>query len=211
MVLLPLIALAVGLAGSRAGGEVTRPLDRFGVQASPGSLALVHLTERSVVASPCGGHSLSHRPRRHAPRGVHRSRFVSPRSGDQRDMTIESLLWFVIVLAFIGLLVGAVARVLVPGPTPMGILGTIGAGIAGAFIGGFIGRLLFGPGLSNGWSFLLSVVAAAGVVWLVSGRARTYRYGRQRDTLVYDRGYDDRVLVDDDRSYRPLARRRRFF
>lgn len=126
-------------------------------------------------------------------------------------MTIESLLWFVIVLAFIGLLVGAVARVLVPGPTPMGILGTIGAGIAGAFIGGFIGRLLFGPGLSNGWSFLLSVVAAAGVVWLVSGRARTYRYGRQRDTLVYDRGYDDRVLVDDDRSYRPLARRRRFF
>ena len=126
-------------------------------------------------------------------------------------MTAESLLWFVIVLALIGLIVGAVARVFVPGPTPMGILGTIGAGIAGAFIGGFIGRLLLGPNLTNGWSFVLSVLAAAGVVWLVSGRARTYRYGREPDTVVYDRGYDDGVVVDDDRSYRPLRRRRRFF
>jgi uncharacterized membrane protein YeaQ/YmgE (transglycosylase-associated protein family) len=126
-------------------------------------------------------------------------------------MTVESLLWFVIVLAFIGLIVGAVARVLVPGPTPIGMLGTIGAGIAGAFIGGFIGRLLFGPNLTNFWSFVLSVLAAAGVVWFVSGRGRTYGYGREPDELVYDRGYDDRVVVEDDRSYRPLARRRRFF
>ena len=126
-------------------------------------------------------------------------------------MTLESLLWFVLVLAFIGLIVGAVARLLVPGPTPMGILGTIGAGIAGAFIGGFIGRLLFGPSLTNGWAFVLSVAAAVGVVWLMSGRRRSFGYGRRSDALVYDRGYDDRVLVDDDRGYRPLARRRRFF
>ncbi len=125
-------------------------------------------------------------------------------------MTVESLLVFILVLAFIGLIVGAVARVLVPGPTPMGILGTIGAGIAGAFIGGFIGRLLFGPNLTNGWSFVLSVLAAIGVVWLVGGR-RSYGYGRGRSALAYDRGYDDGVVVDDDRSYRPLARRRRFF
>lgn len=126
-------------------------------------------------------------------------------------MTVESLFWFLVVLAFIGLIVGAVARVLVPGPSPMGILGTIGVGIAGAFVGGFLGRLLFGPNLSSGWSFVLSVLVAAGLVWFVSGRSRTYRYGREPDALVYDRGYDDRVVVDDDRSYRPLARRRRFF
>jgi uncharacterized membrane protein YeaQ/YmgE (transglycosylase-associated protein family) len=125
-------------------------------------------------------------------------------------MTVESLLVFVILLAFIGLIVGAVARVLVPGPTPMGILGTIGAGIAGAFIGGFVGRLLLGPNLTNGWSFLLSVLAAVGVVWLVSGRRRTYRHGPDPDPVVYARGYDDRVSVHD-RSYGPLARRRRFF
>ena len=126
-------------------------------------------------------------------------------------MTIESLLGFVLVLAFIGLIVGAVARLIVPGPTPIGIGTTIGAGIAGAFIGGFIGRLLFGPGLSSGWSFLLSVLAAVGVVSLMSGRVGTYGFGGGRRTLIHDRGYDDRVVVDDDRSYRPLSRRRRFF
>lgn len=126
-------------------------------------------------------------------------------------MTVDSLLWFILALAFIGLIVGAVARLLVPGPTPIGILATIGAGIAGAFIGGFVGRLLFGPYLTNGWSFLLSVVAAAGVVWLVGGRRRTYGYGREPDAVVYDRRYDDRVIVDDDPPYRPLSRRRRFF
>jgi uncharacterized membrane protein YeaQ/YmgE (transglycosylase-associated protein family) len=130
--------------------------------------------------------------------------------GNQQSMTIESLLWFVIVLAFIGLIVGAVARVLVPGPTSMSVLGTIGAGIAGAFIGGFVGRLLFGPNLSSLWSFVLSVIAAIGVVYLVGGR-RSYGYRREPDVLVYDRGYDDRVLVDDDRPYRSVARRRRFF
>jgi uncharacterized membrane protein YeaQ/YmgE (transglycosylase-associated protein family) len=122
-------------------------------------------------------------------------------------MTIESLLWFVLVLGFIGLIVGAVARVLVPGPSSMGILATIGAGIAGAFIGGFVGRVLFGPSLTDWWSFGLSVLAAVGVVWLMSGRTRTYGYGRRSDAVVYDRGYDDRVIVDD----RPLTRRRRFF
>jgi len=117
-------------------------------------------------------------------------------------MTVESILAFVLVLAVIGLIVGAVARVLVPGPTVMGVFGTIGAGIAGAFIGGFIGRVLFGPNLTNGWSFVLSVLAAIGVVWLVGGPRRSYGYRREPDVVVYDRGYDDRV---------PVARRRRFF
>jgi len=118
-------------------------------------------------------------------------------------MTIESLLVFVLVLAFIGLIVGAVARVIVPN-APIGIGATIGAGIAGAFIGGFIGRLLFGPNLTQLWSFVLSVLVAAALVWALAGRGRSYGYRRQ---AVYDSGYDDRVVVDD----RPLSRRRRFF
>jgi uncharacterized membrane protein YeaQ/YmgE (transglycosylase-associated protein family) len=127
-------------------------------------------------------------------------------------MTIESLLLFVLVLAFIGLIVGAVARLLVPGPTPLSILGTIGAGIAGALIGGFIGRLLFGANLSDLGSFVLSVLAAIGVIWMISGRGRTIGYGRRRVAPTYERGYDDRVVVEDDRSYRrPFARRGRFF
>lgn len=122
-------------------------------------------------------------------------------------MTVESLLWFVILLALSGLIVGAIARLLVPGPTPLGILGTIGAGIAGSFLGGLVGRLLFGAALTAWWNLLLAVLGAVVVVALVSGRWRGRGYYRD-EAVVYDRGYDDRVIVDD----RPaLRRRRRFF
>lgn len=124
-------------------------------------------------------------------------------------MDTDSLLWFLIVLAVFGLIVGAVARLLVPGPTPLGVLGTMGAGIAGAFIGGFVGRLLLGPGLTQGWVWVLSILGATLVVALVSGRGRTYY--RRPGGLLADRGYRDRVVVDDvDAGYRPV-RRRRFF
>ena len=57
------------------------------------------------------------------------------------------LLTFVIILALWGLVVGALARFAVPGPDPMPIWRTILLGLAGTFVGGFIGRLL---GFSNG-------------------------------------------------------------
>ena len=44
------------------------------------------------------------------------------------------------------LIAGLVARLLVPGRDPMGILGTILLGIVGSFIGGFLGYVLFGIG-----------------------------------------------------------------
>ncbi len=127
-------------------------------------------------------------------------------------MTLESLLWFLIVLALSGLIVGAIARLLVPGPTPLGILGTIGAGIAGSFLGGLVGRLLFGAAMTAWLSLLLAVLGAVLVVALVSGRGRGRSYYRD-EAVVYDRTYDDRVIVDDDRPYRRFGfgRRRRFF
>lgn len=85
-------------------------------------------------------------------------------------MPIMSLLLFILVLAIFGLIVGGIARLLVPGPTPMGILGTIGAGIAGAFIGGLVGQLLWGPGYAPGW--IMSILGAVLVVALVSGSRR---------------------------------------
>ncbi len=86
----------------------------------------------------------------------------------------ESLVWSLIVLFLIGLIVGAIARLLVPGPTPMGILGTAAAGVAGAIIGGLVGRLLFGPAYQPGW--IMSILGAALVVWLVSRGRRSYYY-----------------------------------
>ena len=51
------------------------------------------------------------------------------------------MLGFIISLIVIGLIAGAVARLVVPGRDPMGIGGTIVLGIVGSFVGGFIGDL----------------------------------------------------------------------
>jgi uncharacterized membrane protein YeaQ/YmgE (transglycosylase-associated protein family) len=67
-----------------------------------------------------------------------------------------SFLWTL----FIGLIVGAVAKLLMPGRDPGGIIVTILLGIAGAFVGGFIGRALgvYGPNTPVG--FIMSVIGA---------------------------------------------------
>ncbi len=49
---------------------------------------------------------------------------------------------FIIILILIGLVAGAVARLVVPGRDPMGILGTILLGVVGSFVGGFIWNLI---------------------------------------------------------------------
>jgi len=65
------------------------------------------------------------------------------------------LIWMIISWSVFGLIVGAIARLLVPGEQPIGFLGTILLGIVGSFVGGFLGSLLFGGeiNLSNpaGW------------------------------------------------------------
>jgi uncharacterized membrane protein YeaQ/YmgE (transglycosylase-associated protein family) len=59
-----------------------------------------------------------------------------------------------------GLIVGAVAKLVMPGRDPGGILVTMLIGIVGAVIGGFIGRLLgfYGPNEAAG--FLMSILGA---------------------------------------------------
>jgi uncharacterized membrane protein YeaQ/YmgE (transglycosylase-associated protein family) len=52
------------------------------------------------------------------------------------------MLLYIIVLIIVGLIAGAIARLLVPGRDRMGILGTILLGIAGSFIGGFLWNLI---------------------------------------------------------------------
>jgi len=50
------------------------------------------------------------------------------------------------ILAFIvfGLIVGLIARALMPGRQSMGLFATTLIGIAGSFVGGFLSSLLFG-------------------------------------------------------------------
>ena len=67
-----------------------------------------------------------------------------------------NILWTIII----GLVVGALAKLIMPGRDPGGIIVTILLGIAGAFIASFIGRQLgwYGPGQSAG--IIASIVGA---------------------------------------------------
>ncbi|MFN8081648.1 MAG: GlsB/YeaQ/YmgE family stress response membrane protein [Kineosporiaceae bacterium] len=73
------------------------------------------------------------------------------------------MLTFIITLIIIGGIAGMIARLVVPGRDPMGILGTIVLGIIGSFIGGFLGYLLFGKDISQG------AVQPAGIVGSILG------------------------------------------
>jgi uncharacterized membrane protein YeaQ/YmgE (transglycosylase-associated protein family) len=59
-----------------------------------------------------------------------------------------------------GVIVGAVAKLLMPGRDPGGIIVTMALGIAGALLGGFLGRSLGWYGENDGAGFLMSLLGA---------------------------------------------------
>jgi uncharacterized membrane protein YeaQ/YmgE (transglycosylase-associated protein family) len=77
------------------------------------------------------------------------------------------LLVLVVVGAVSGLIIGGIARFLLPGPDPMSWLRTILFGIGGSFVGGLIGRLLNVP---QSLDLLLAVACAAGLIWFFTRR-----------------------------------------
>lgn len=72
------------------------------------------------------------------------------------------VLWFILVLVLEGLIVGALARLALPGPDPMGILATIGLGLAGSFVGGIVSWLFIG----HAGGIIFSILAATGLLYL---------------------------------------------
>ncbi len=82
------------------------------------------------------------------------------------------LIW----MLFIGLIVGALAKLIMPGRDPGGIFVTMLLGVAGSLVAGVLGRLagLYGPGQSAG--FIMSVLGA--VLLLLIYRVATR--GRRR-------------------------------
>ena len=71
-----------------------------------------------------------------------------------------------------GLIVGVIAKVVMPGKDPGGLIVTMLLGIAGALVGGFLGRALgfYGPGDAAG--FIMSVIGAV-VLLFVYRKLRT--------------------------------------
>ena len=72
-----------------------------------------------------------------------------------------------------GLIVGALAKLVMPGRDPGGIIVTMALGIAGALVGGFIGRALgwYGPNQIAGfWMSLLGAVLLLALYRMTFGR-----------------------------------------
>ena len=69
-----------------------------------------------------------------------------------------------IVFLLVGLVVGVVARLLMPGPDPVGILGTIVVGCVGALIGGYLWTAVFGP--NEGVAWIGSILMAMALLFL---------------------------------------------
>lgn len=82
-------------------------------------------------------------------------------------MTIGQLLW----TAFIGLIVGAIAKFLMPGKDPGGIIVTMLLGIGGAFVARWLGQLvgLYATGEAAG---LIASVLGAILILFVYRRLR---------------------------------------
>lgn len=81
-----------------------------------------------------------------------------------------------------GLIVGACARLVVPGNHNMGVGLTIVLGIVGAIVGGFISSLIFGPNLmvdstgtyavETAWpGWIMAFIGGAIVLWIVDAIA----------------------------------------
>ena len=83
------------------------------------------------------------------------------------------MLGLIVSLLIIGLIAGALARLIVPGRQNISILMTIVLGIIGSFVGGFLGYLLFHKDAQNGFlqpSGIIGSVIGAVIVLLIYTR-----------------------------------------
>ena len=74
-----------------------------------------------------------------------------------------------------GLVVGIIAKLLMPGRDPGGFIVTILLGIAGALLGGFIGRAMgfYGPNQGAGWLMSIAGAIVLLILYRLVARRRT--------------------------------------
>lgn len=67
----------------------------------------------------------------------------------------------------VGLIAGAIARFLVPGRDPFGLVGTMLLGLGGSLLGGLLGNLIAGEGLALTAAGLLGSIVGAIILLLI--------------------------------------------
>lgn len=79
----------------------------------------------------------------------------------------------IITFLIVGLIAGALARFIVPGDDPMGVLGTILLGVVGSFVGGSLAALIFEGNLELSASGIIGSIVGSIVTLLVYRAARS--------------------------------------
>ena len=92
------------------------------------------------------------------------------------------MLAFIIVLLIVGLIAGALARLLVPGRDPIGFFGTIVLGVLGSFLGGVVLNLVEYHKLFTHSIRLASIIGSVigAIVLLILYRLSGHERGHRR-------------------------------
>jgi uncharacterized membrane protein YeaQ/YmgE (transglycosylase-associated protein family) len=89
--------------------------------------------------------------------------------------------WFFISAAVSGIILGGLARLIIPGRQPIGILATIVSGWIGSLVGGAIGVIALGRHHHFGTILIeIGVSAVAVLAWSAASRNSSLERGRRR-------------------------------
>ena len=94
----------------------------------------------------------------------------SKRTVGAESERVIAMIGLIVSILVIGLLAGALARLLVPGRQNISVAMTIVLGVVGSFVGGFLGYLLFGKDSAEGFlqpSGIIGSVIGAVIVLLI--------------------------------------------
>ena len=85
---------------------------------------------------------------------------------------IGMALWALLTTIVVGLIIGALGRLVVPGVQAIGFLATVGSGLCGSIIGGFLGQHVLHVGYFA--TVLLEIGVAALLVAALTGGGRRF-------------------------------------